>query len=222
MKQVASNPIAKQIAALFFAIVTFVTLQNGPLSAADGHLTSDTSAKKTTNFVFFLVDDLGWTDLGCFGSSFYRTPSIDAFAKTGMQFNAAYAACQVCSPTRASILTGKYPQRVGITDFISTAGKNQPENWKRKTKFLPAPYADHLALEEVTIAEKLKSAGYATFFAGKWHLGDKGFWPEDQGFDINKGGIDRGGPYGGKKYFSPYGNERLSDGPAGELSLIHI
>ena len=216
MKQVASNPIAKQIAALFFAIVTFVTLQNGPLSAADGHLTSDTSAKKTTNFVFFLVDDLGWTDLGCFGSSFYRTPSIDAFAKTGMQFNAAYAACQVCSPTRASILTGKYPQRVGITDFISTAGKNQPENWKRKTKFLPAPYADHLALEEVTIAEKLKSAGYATFFAGKWHLGDKGFWPEDQGFDINKGGIDRGGPYGGKKYFSPYGNERLSDGPAGE------
>jgi arylsulfatase A-like enzyme len=81
---------------------------------------------------------------------------------------------------------------------------------------LPAAYSDHLALEEVTIAEKFKQAGYATFFAGKWHLGGEGFWPEDQGFDVNRGGIDRGGPYGGKKYFSPYGNPRLKDGPDGE------
>ncbi len=113
-------------------------------------------------------------------------------------------------------MTGKYPQRVGITDYIDVNGNNQPTKWKRDTKMLPAPYRDHLALGEITIAEKLKEAGYATFFAGKWHLGGEGNWPEDQGFDVNMGGIDRGGPYGGKKYFSPYGNPRLTDGPEGE------
>ena len=173
-------------------------------------------AVATPNFVFFLVDDLGWTDLGCFGSTFYKTPNIDALSKSGMKFTQAYAACQVCSPMRASILTGKYPQRIGVTDYINPSGRNQPVQWNRKTKLYPAPYRDHLPLEEVTIAEQLKSKGYATFFAGKWHLGSKGFWPENQGFDINMGGLDRGGPYGGKKYFSPYENERLSDGPEGE------
>ena len=168
------------------------------------------------NFVFFLVDDLGWTDLGCFGSGFYETPNIDKLCQSGMKFNQAYAACQVCSPTRASILTGRYPQRYGITDYINPRGGNQPEKWRRNTKMLPAPYRDHLPLDEVTIAEKLKENGYATFFAGKWHLGSKGHWPTDQGFDINMGGLDRGGPYGGKKYFSPYGNENLTDGPDGE------
>lgn len=168
------------------------------------------------NFVFFLVDDLGWTDLGCFGSSFYETPNVDRLAATGMRFTNAYAACPVCSPTRASILTGKYPVRVGITDYINAAGGNQPEKWKRNTKLLPARYSDRLAHSEVTIAETLKEADYATFFAGKWHLGPEGFWPEDQGFDVNQGGIERGGPYGGKRYFSPYGNPRLKDGPAGE------
>ena len=172
--------------------------------------------KANPNIVFFLVDDLGWTDLGCYGSKFYETPNIDALCKSGMKFNQAYAACQVCSPTRASILTGKYPQRFGVTDYINPSGKNQPVQWNRKTKLLPAPYRDHLPLEEVTIAEQLKSRGYATFFAGKWHLGNKGYWPEDQGFDVNKGGLERGGPYGGKRYFSPYDNERLSDGPEGE------
>nr|WP_218280492.1 sulfatase-like hydrolase/transferase [Verrucomicrobium spinosum] len=120
----------------------------------------------------------------------------------------------MCSPSRASILTGKYPQRTGITDYIGAPMK--PEQWKRNTKLLPAPYSDRLALEETTMAEALKAAGYATFFAGKWHLGPEGWFPEDQGFEINKGGIDRGGPYGGNKYFSPYGNPRLSDGPPGE------
>ena len=168
------------------------------------------------NFVFFLVDDLGWTDLGCFGSSFYETPNVDGLAKTGMKFTNAYAACPVCSPTRASILTGKYPTRTQVTDYINPPGRNQPEKWKRNTKLLPARYQDHLALEEVTVAEALKEAGYATFFAGKWHLGSEGHWPEDQGFEVNRGGIERGGPYGGKKYFSPYGNPRLEDGPPGE------
>ena len=168
------------------------------------------------SFLFLLADDLGWRDLGCFGSQFYETPHIDKLAASGMRFTNAYAACQVCSPTRASILTGKYPQRTFVTDFISPAGTNQPEQWSRNTVLMPAPYSDRLPLEEVTIAEALKEAGYATFFAGKWHLGPAGFWPENQGFDINKGGIEQGGPYGGKRYFSPYGNPRLEDGPDGE------
>ncbi len=171
------------------------------------------AAEQRPNFVFFLVDDLGWTDLGCYGSSFYETPNVDNLAKSGMMFTDAYAACQVCSPTRASILTGRYPTRTGITDFIGAA---QPDRWKRKTKMLPAPYEMQLAHDEVTLAEILKENGYATFFAGKWHLGGEAHWPEHQGFDVNQGGIDRGGPYGGKKYFSPYGNPRLEDGPAGE------
>ncbi len=173
-------------------------------------------AQTKPNFVFILVDDLGWKDLGCFGSSFYETPNADRLAASGMRFTNAYAACPVCSPTRASIMTGKYPVRSGITTYINPGGGNQPENWKRNTKLLPPHYADRMALSEVTIAEALKQAGYATFFAGKWHLGPEGFWPENQGFDINKGGIERGGPYGGDKYFSPYGNPRLEDGPKGE------
>jgi len=159
------------------------------------------------NFVFFLVDDLGWTDPGCFGSSFYETPNVDRLAATGVRFTQAYAACPVCSPTRASIMTGKYPARIDLTDYLKG---------RRKGKLLPAEYRDEMALEEVTIAEALKEAGYATFFAGKWHLGSEPYWPEHQGFDVNMGGIDRGGPYGGKKYFSPYGNPRLPDGPPGE------
>jgi len=168
------------------------------------------------NVVFFLVDDLGWTDLGCYGSSFYETPNIDRLAASGMRFTNAYAACPVCSPTRASILAGRYPSRTGITDYISPSGGNQPAKWRRNTRLMPAPYKDRLPHREVTLAEALKEAGYATFFAGKWHLGPEGHWPEDQGFDVNQGGITRGGPYGGKRYFSPYGNPRLKDGPPGE------
>jgi arylsulfatase A-like enzyme len=168
------------------------------------------------NVVFILVDDLGWRDLGCFGSTFYETPSIDRLAATGMKFTQAYAACPVCSPTRASILTGKYPQRLGITDYISVNRSNQPEKWERKTRLLPAPYVDRLPLTETTLAEALKASGYATFFAGKWHLGPEGFYPENQGFDINKGGCEWGAPSAGRRYFSPYGNPRLPDGPPGE------
>ncbi|MCA9035536.1 MAG: sulfatase [Planctomycetaceae bacterium] len=178
--------------------------------------TESSAEIRKPNFVFFLVDDLGWTDLGCFGSRFYETPNIDRLAASGMRFTNAYAACPVCSPTRASIMTGKYPVRVGITDYIAPNGANQPEQWKRQTPLLPAPYRDRLDLQEVTIAEALKQAGYGTFFAGKWHLGPEGYFPEDQGFDFNLGGLERGGPYGGKKYFSPYGNIRLPDGPEGE------
>jgi len=172
--------------------------------------------KKRPNFLFVLVDDLGWRDLGCFGSTFYETPNVDRLAAQGMRFTNAYAASPVCSPTRASIMTGKYPNRVRITTAISPTGRYNPENWKRKTLLLPASYSDRLLLEEVTVAERLKDAGYATFFAGKWHLGPRGFWPEDQGFDINKGGHHEGGPFRGKKYFSPYNNPCLENGPEGE------
>lgn len=165
------------------------------------------------NIVFFLIDDLGQRDLGCYGSTFYDTPNLDRLANQGTRLTRAYSACPVCSPTRASILTGKYPQRTGITDYIGAA---QPERWKRNTKHLPAAYTEQLALEEITLAEMLKSVGYATFFAGKWHLGDDGFLPENQGFDFNLGGLAKGGPYGGKKYFSPYDNPKLPDGPDGE------
>ncbi|KAA0133366.1 sulfatase [Gimesia chilikensis] len=164
---------------------------------------------KPLNFVFILVDDLGYMDVGCNNpDTFYETPHINRLAKSGMRFTNGYAANPVCSPTRYSIMTGKYPTRVDATNFFSG---------KRAGKFLPAPLNDRMPLDEVTIAEALKEHGYSTFFAGKWHLGpSEEFWPEKQGFDVNKGGWSRGGPYGGKRYFSPYGNPRLSDGPDGE------
>lgn len=166
------------------------------------------------NIVCFVVDDLGAMDIEPDNPrSFYETPNLKRLAETGLRFTTGYASCPVCSPTRASLLSGKYPQRTGITDYIGAA---QPEKWDRPTRMLPAPYRDRLLHEETTFAEVLKKAGYATMFAGKWHLGPEAFWPESQGFDINQGGIDRGGPYGGKKYFSPYGNPRLKDGPDGE------
>ncbi|HUU91294.1 MAG TPA: sulfatase-like hydrolase/transferase, partial [Phycisphaerae bacterium] len=163
--------------------------------------------RRKPNFVFFLVDDLGWRDLGCYGSTFHDTPNLDRLAASGMRFTDAYAACPVCSPTRASIMTGKFPARLGITDWI-------PGQRPKNRKLLAPPIHNQLALEEVTIAEVLKEAGYRTFFAGKWHLGGQGFFPEQQGFDINKGGHHAGSPPGG--YYTPYKNPKLEDGPAGE------
>ena len=125
--------------------------------------TSAVAAKPSKpNIVFILVDDLGWADIACFGSKFYETPNIDVLAKSGVKMTSAYAACPVCSPTRGSIMTGKYPARTQTTDYF---GGN------RRAKLLPAPYKHYLPLEEVTIAEALKEHGYRTFFAGKWHLG---------------------------------------------------
>jgi arylsulfatase A-like enzyme len=159
------------------------------------------------NFVFFLVDDLGWSDVACFGSTFHETPNIDALANTGMKFTDAYAACPVCSPTRASIMTGKYPARLNITDWI-------PGSSPKNRKLLGVEDLHQLPLEELCIAEALKAEGYATFFAGKWHLGNTGFFPEDQGFDVNIGGHHKGSPPGG--YYSPWKNPKLENGKPGE------
>ena len=165
------------------------------------------------NFVFILVDDLGWVDLGCYGSTFHETPNIDRLAAGSMRFTSAYAACPVCSPTRASIMTGKYPARIGVTDWI--AGRQSYSPGLPGDKLLSRDFELEMKLEEVTIAEALKAKGYQTFFAGKWHLGqDSIYWPEYQGFDINKGGWSVGSPGGG--YFSPYINPRLKSGPEGE------
>ncbi|MCJ7680120.1 MAG: sulfatase [Candidatus Aminicenantes bacterium] len=172
--------------------------------------------REPLNIVFVLADDLGWTDGGAFGSSFYETPRIDRLCAEGMRFRQAYAACPVCSPTRASIMTGKYPARLSTTDYFGAPQPTTTSPYWRSKPLLPAPYKEYLPLEELTLAESFKASGYATFFAGKWHLGGEGFYPEDQGFEVNRGGWERGGPYGGGKYFSPYGNPRLSDGPDGE------
>ena len=166
------------------------------------------------NVLFLIADDLGQRDLGCYGSTFYETPNLDRLAKEGALFTNGYAACPVCSPTRAAVQTGRWPQRTGVTDYIGAA--QRPELWKRNTLLLPAAYSDRLAHEEITMGEMMKRAGYNTFFAGKWHLGPEGFWPENQGYEINMGGVDKGGPYGPGKYFTPYNNPRLRDGPPGE------
>lgn len=164
------------------------------------------------NFLFILVDDLGRMDLGVSGSEFHETPHIDSIAKSGMRFTNGYAACQVCSPSRASIMTGKYTPRHGITDWI---GARTGTDWNRKDKLLPPEYVHHLSHDDTTVAQAFKEAGYKTFYAGKWHLGEKpGNWPEHHGFDYNVGGWASGGPRGG--YFDPYHNPRLENRRPGE------
>ena len=174
----------------------------GGISCSRG--SSGESAKP--NFVFILVDDLGYMDIRPNNpASFYETPNLDRLASQGVRFTDGYAANPVCSPTRYSIMTGKYPTRVGATNFF--AGK-------REENFKPAPLHDNMPLSEVTMGEAFKSAGYRTAFLGKWHLGPtEEYWPEAQGFDINVGGCSRGMP---SSFFSPYKNPRLEDGPEGE------
>jgi len=183
----------------------------------------NTAHAERPNILFILADDLGARDMGIEGSTYYETPNIDRIAKTGMRFRHGYATCQVCSPSRASIMTGKYTPRHGITDWI---GAGEGEGWKRNTKLLPPHYNHNLPAEDVTLAEALREGGYRTFFAGKWHLGSQGSWPTDHGFEINKGGWDKGSPMGG--FFAPYVNPNLesgrngSDSPLGPLSRFGL
>ncbi len=179
--------------------------------------TTAVAASKPRNFVFILADDLGIADLGVEGSTFYESPNIDKLARSGMRFRQGYATCQVCSPSRASLMTGKYPARLGITTWI---GDRQGRDWKRNTKLLPATYTWRLDHKETTLAEALRARGYRTFFAGKWHLGDQGSWPQDHGFEVNKGGWDAGSPAGG--YFAPFKNPNLDNGSDGESLPLRL
>ncbi len=196
-------------------VVSATTLAVVPLVAG---LVSGKAEKPKPNVIFILIDDFGYMDLGCYGSKFYETPNIDRLASQGIRFTDAYAACPVSSPTRASIMTGKYPVNTGITDWIP--GRQATNSGLPDDKLVALPFKLQLDPEEVTIAEVLKKNGYKTMISGKWHLGgDPEFWPENQGFDINKGGYSAGQPNKSNKsngYFSPYGNPRLEDGPEGE------
>ncbi len=169
------------------------------------------------NVVFFLVDDLGLHDLSIEGSKFYKTPNIDKIAKEGIRFTQGYAACRVCSPSRASIQTGKFTARHGVTNWIGAASGTK---WNRNDRLLPAEYAHNLSLDDTTLAESLREGGYKTFFAGKWHLGGEGSLPTDHGYEINVGGLHVGSPPGG--YFSPFNNPYLKDDKPGESLPIRL
>jgi arylsulfatase A-like enzyme len=167
-------------------------------------LIASTGLAAPPNVVVFLVDDLGYMDVGANNPNcFYDTPHVDALAKSGMRFTDGYAANPVCSPTRYALMTGKYPTRVRATNFFSG---------KRSGTYHPAPLNGHMPLDEVTLAQVFKKKDYATFFAGKWHLGpDKPYFPQNRGFDVNIGGHKGGGPYSGKKYFAPFKNPEMAE-----------
>ncbi len=154
--------------------------------------------KRPPNIILILIDDFGWTDLSCYGSTFYQSPNIDRLAARGVRFTNAYAATPVCSPTRASLMTGKSPARLHLTDWL-------PGRADRPDQKMTRPIIEQqLALSEITLAEALQSAGYATAHIGKWHLGSKGFEPQRQGFEVNIAGDHTGTP---RNYFAPFENK---------------
>ncbi len=162
------------------------------------------------NILFLLADDLGWMDLSCQGSTFYETPNIDRLAARGVRFTDAYATGPVCSPTRASLLTGKYPPRVGVTHYLGGHGRG---------KLLEAPYTDHLPREEHSLAAALRDGGYQTWHVGKWHLGTEDYYPEHHGFDVNIGGARPGSP-GKGGYFAPWTVPGLTDAPVPDGTFL--
>lgn len=162
------------------------------------------------NIIVFLVDDLGYSDVSCYGSDYYETPHIDQLAESGMRFTNAYASSALCSPTRASLLTGKNPGRLHITHAIPIKGYKRIDEGKG-TPLKDADYVMNLPLEEVTIAEALKSGGYATASIGKWHVcDDSAYYPEYQGFDINIGGNHHG--HTGEHFYPYHGRWRMAEG----------
>jgi len=162
---------------------------------------------KQPNVIIILADDLGYYDLSFMGSTFYETPNLDKLAQQSLVFYDGYSASPVCSPSRASILLGKNPVSHGMTDWL---GALVAEDWALKnpySKLLPPKYEKNIKKEYQTLPEILKENGYKTFFAGKWHIGDKKNTPETHGFDINIGGNETGSPKGG--YFSPFNNPNI-------------
>ena len=195
------NHFAKTTIALL-VISAFLTLKIEAAEANEPH---------PPNIVFILADDLGWRDLGCYGNKIHETPNIDKLASQGMRFTNGYAACPVCGPTRASILSGKFPSRLGYTHNWLTPNPEEQPFWGEG---IPRTRHAFMKLEEFTLAEALKVAGYQTAFVGKWHLGEAPYYPHRQGFDVNVGGSHWGHPYEG--YFSPYKMPNLENGPKGE------
>lgn len=176
------------------------------------------------NVLFVMVDDYGWTDMGYNGSRFYETPNLDRLASESVQFTDGYAAASISSPTRVSLMTGKYPARNGITDWIPGYQYNLPKEKLSQYKMIVPEIPLNMPLEEVTIAEAMKENGYSTYHIGKWHCAeDSLYYPQYQGFDVNIGGWLKGSPNGIKRsqggdgaYYTPYRNPYLSDGPKGE------
>lgn len=198
-------PSVRRIArsAVFVAIL-LVTTGCGGSGTPAGESDSAAEDEEAPNIVFVLVDDLGARDLGAYGSSFYETSNVDRLARQGLRFTRAYAASGVCSPTRASIMSGEHPARVRITDWIPGQG-DRPDR-----PLAQVQDRDHLPLSVETLAERLRDAGYRTAHVGKWHLGGENHGPLDQGFDVNVAGNERGSPPG---YFHPYrrGDYQLTD-----------
>jgi arylsulfatase A-like enzyme len=183
---------------------------------------------KPLNFVLILVDDLGWMDLSCQGSEYFETPHLDRLASEGMRFTDAYAACAVCSPTRAAVQTGRYPGRLGVTDWMRSrfqggtipANKKNPSGYTggRNRKLLVPKNALWMESSEMTIAELLKPAGYVSCHIGKWHLGADDWYPQKQGYDFNFGGCDYGQP---PNYFDPF-NQPKGRHPMIRAGIPHL
>lgn len=163
---------------------------------------------KRPNLLFFLADDFGGRDLGCYGSSFYETPNLDRLAREGMRFTDGYAACPVCSPSRASLLTGKYPARVGLTNYIYG---------QERGRLMEVPFVDHLPETEKALPAVLRDAGYQTWHVGKWHLGEERLIYA-HGFEENIGGCHWGHPAGG--YFAPFHNPAIDDSQVPEGAYL--
>jgi arylsulfatase A-like enzyme len=213
--------VAHSLAVMHIMITTL--LLGGMLMAAQ--------AAQPPNILLIVADDLGVMDVSPYNpGTFYDTPVLQGLADSGVRFTDGYAACPVCSPTRSAIMTGQWPARTRNTDFFRAPneflGQALPEHYDphKDGKFekvadrplWPAPYLGQLAASHTTLAEALKAQGYTTYFAGKWHLGPLGSWPEDHGFDFNLGGHSAARPLGTNPYFPPYDNPRLPDGPEDE------
>ncbi len=172
-------------------------------------LSFNKQSREKPNIILIVADDLGWTDLSYMGSKYYETPNIDKLSQSGITFFNGYASSANCAPSRATMMSGKYHPSHGIYTVSPSA-----RGLDITRKIIPVKNTENLDLEFFTIAEMLKNEGYINAHVGKWHLGEKGNYPMDQGFDVNIGGWESGGPKGG--YFSPYSNPNLENGPEGE------
>lgn len=177
------------------------------LLLAVNSMASSPSGFRKPNILFIVADDLGWSDLGCYGADLHETPNINRLAQRSVQFMNSYAAAPVCSPTRASLMTGKWPARLHFTIWSEAASASERKN-QEVYRYLPPSTLESLPLEEITVAEELKKNGYLTAHVGKWHLGDLMHFPPTQGFDVSVAASQRGAP---PTYFFPYKGEAFNE-----------